>query len=79
MLRKLKGIYYLWAVFHMFLLLLSPSGKKAITEYTTINRTGDHQWYISDVGKFRKHYSKWNITYTIDDIIMDICRSVDSK
>jgi len=50
-------------------------GKKAVTEYTETNRSGDHIWYISDVSKFKKHYPDWNFKYNIDDILKQICES----
>ncbi len=51
-------------------------GKKAKIDYSNINRTGDHIWYISDISKFRSHYPSWNLTYKIDDIIEDLCRNL---
>lgn len=29
------------------------------------NRTGDHIWYVSDLGRFERHYPGWGITYDI--------------
>lgn len=49
--------------------------KKAVTEYVDENRIGDHIWYISDVSKFKQHYPKWEFTYNIDDILVDICKN----
>ncbi|MDD5020483.1 MAG: NAD-dependent epimerase/dehydratase family protein [Candidatus Omnitrophica bacterium] len=49
-------------------------GKKADVAYVKQNRPGDHQWYISDVSKFKKHYPGWQHRYSIDAIIDDICR-----
>jgi CDP-paratose 2-epimerase len=48
-------------------------GKKAVVKYSDSPRIGDHIWYITDVNKFKKHYPKWDYTYTIDQIIEDIC------
>jgi len=50
-------------------------GKKAKYEYKEDNRIGDHIWYISDVSKFREHYPDWIFTYSIDDILKEICES----
>lgn len=47
--------------------------KKAVYEYVESNRSGDHIWYISDVSKFKSHYPKWNFTYSIDEILQEIC------
>jgi CDP-paratose 2-epimerase len=48
-------------------------GKKARIEYIPKNRIGDHVWYISDVSKFKKDYSKWEYRYDIDTTIEEIC------
>lgn len=39
------------------------------------NRIGDHIWYISDVTKFKEHYSNWNYKYDIDMIINEMINS----
>lgn len=48
--------------------------RKANFDYTSENRSGDHQWYISDVSKFKSHYPKWDFKYSGDMILEDICR-----
>lgn len=50
--------------------------KKAQIVYVDQPRRGDHQWYISDVSKFKKHYPTWNYTFTSDMILEDICNNV---
>jgi len=35
-------------------------------------RTGDHQWWISDFSKFKKHYPKYKMKYTISKIINEL-------
>ena len=49
-------------------------GKKAKTNYSDTPRIGDHQWYISDVSKFKSHFPKWNFTYNIDQTLEEICK-----
>jgi CDP-paratose 2-epimerase len=49
-------------------------GKKAKIKYVEKNRKGDHIWYISDVSKFKKHYSRWDFRYDIDMIIEELCK-----
>lgn len=49
--------------------------KKAIADYREQPRIGDHQWYITDVTRFRKDYPAWRQTYTIDAIVEDIIRN----
>jgi len=48
------------------------TGKKMKTAYSDTPRSGDHIWYISDVGKFQRHYPEWNFTYDIQAIVRDI-------
>lgn len=47
--------------------------KKASITYTDSARAGDHIWYVSNVAKFKAHYPGWDITYDIDDTLVDIC------
>lgn len=51
-------------------------GRKANIVYTDTPRIGDHIWYVSDLGKFKSHYPKWDITYTIDATLKDLCAHV---
>lgn len=54
-------------------------GKKARHRYASNNRSGDHQWYISDVSKFKSHYPGWNFTYDIDKILREMCARYHDK
>ena len=33
---------------------------------------GDHQWYISNISKFKMDYPNWKLTYGIPEILEDI-------
>jgi CDP-paratose 2-epimerase len=35
-------------------------------------RVGDHQWWISDVRKFRHAYPEWEYRYSLRDTMEDI-------
>ena len=35
-------------------------------------RTGDHRWWISDLGAFRADYPDWDITYDLDRTLQEI-------
>ena len=48
--------------------------KKANYHCVKTPRLGDHMWYISDISKFKNHYPDWELLYSIDDIIDEICR-----
>jgi len=55
------------------------TGKKANVEYRDAPRRGDHIWYISDVSKFKKDYSDWDFTYTLDDILYRMCKEAEAR
>jgi CDP-paratose 2-epimerase len=48
------------------------TGKEMQWSYTDKNRIGDHIWYISDTGKFSRHFPGWQIQHNIRDILQDI-------
>lgn len=50
------------------------TGHKAIIHIQKNERKGDHKWYISDTRKFQAHYPHWKYTYTLSQIIEDLCR-----
>ena len=41
-------------------------------KYVKNPRVGDHQWYISNIDKFKKHYPKYRLTYNTDKILEEI-------
>ena len=48
------------------------SGKKLQFSISEDNRIGDHIWWISNVGKFKSHYSEWDYKYDLRDILVQI-------
>lgn len=48
------------------------TGRPMKRSYSDVNRTGDHIWWISDVGKFSEHYPDWQLTYDIRRILREI-------
>ena len=46
--------------------------KKLDWSYQETNRIGDHIWWVSDVQKFKNHYPRWELTYTVTDILKEI-------
>ncbi len=47
-------------------------GKKMNTTYVDKSRVGDHIWYISDVGAFRRDFPEWEYRYGLKEILADI-------
>jgi len=56
-------------------LLDEEFGLKLKYSYSDKNRIGDHICYYSDMGKFKRHYPDWNITYNLKDIVSEIVES----
>jgi CDP-paratose 2-epimerase len=48
------------------------SGNKAKIEIEEKSRIGDHQWYVTDNSKFITDYPDWEITYSIDDLLLEM-------
>ena len=48
------------------------TGKKMNIAISDENRIGDHQWWISDVRKFRSHYPDWSYSYDLQTIMLEI-------
>ncbi|HWL53168.1 MAG TPA: NAD-dependent epimerase/dehydratase family protein [Chthoniobacteraceae bacterium] len=54
-------------------------GRKLAWSYKEENRIGDHIWWISDVGKFQRHYPAWHYRYDIEEIVAEIHKSLCSR
>ncbi len=48
------------------------TGKDINPTYVNRPRRGDHIWWISDMGRFKKDYPKWHLKYNLQDIIREI-------
>jgi CDP-paratose 2-epimerase len=48
------------------------AGQRLRWRYEETNRTGDHQWWISDTRRFEKHFPNWTPAYNIEGILQDI-------
>jgi CDP-paratose 2-epimerase len=53
--------------------LLSEKTGKEFKYELHEGRFGDRQWDVHDVSKFRKDYPEWEYTYSLDDILNDLC------
>jgi CDP-paratose 2-epimerase len=57
----------------------SLSRKKLNYSMVPDARTGDHIWWISDVGKFRRHYPGWQFKYSLEDILRDLIEAAQAQ
>ena len=48
---------------------------KVVTKYVKKERSGDHIWWITDNLKFKKHYPKWKIQFSLNKILTKLCKS----
>jgi CDP-paratose 2-epimerase len=48
------------------------TGRKLSWEYAEDNRTGDHIWWIGDLGRFKSHYPGWKLQYDVRGILKEI-------
>jgi CDP-paratose 2-epimerase len=46
--------------------------EKMRTTYSEEARSGDHIWYISDTGKFKRHYPEWVQCYSLTETLTGI-------
>ncbi len=47
-------------------------GRPMSTEYSDVNRVGDHIWWISSNERFRSHYPEWKIRRNVPIILAEI-------
>jgi CDP-paratose 2-epimerase len=55
------------------------TGNRINYSYSESNRSGDHIWYVSDVGKFKRHYPEWNFKYNLQDTLTQIFEELRSR
>ena len=48
------------------------AGRELEWELSEENRIGDHRWWISDLGEFRRDYPDWELRYGIEEILREI-------
>ena len=53
------------------------TGIKIKKKFIKDNRVGDHIWYISNMGKFKRHYPEWKQNYTTKKIIYELIESFE--
>ena len=48
------------------------TGRKLNSVYSDENRSGDHMWYISHLGRFQAHHPAWQQKYSLQDTLKQI-------
>lgn len=53
--------------------------KKIKFQFYPTQRTGDHKWWISDTHTFKKSYPDWDITYSLNETLVDIYNDLNEN
>lgn len=48
------------------------TGRPMAWSYSPQHRTGDHVWYVSDLGRFQDHYPHWRVRRDVPSILREI-------
>ncbi len=62
------------SILEAFEIVSGITGNSMNYEYLDENRAGDHICYYSDLRKINKHFPKWEVTRSIQNIFEDICK-----
>jgi CDP-paratose 2-epimerase len=55
------------------------NGKPLRFELSEQARSGDHMWWISDVGKFQRDYPEWSYQYDLNRILREMVEATREK
>jgi CDP-paratose 2-epimerase len=55
------------------------SGNELHTTYVDQNRMGDHIWWVSDLGRFKRAYPNWRLSYSLRSILMEIYEANETR
>lgn len=55
------------------------TGHQLDYDYVETNRVGDHICYYTDMSKFKRDYPGWDISTSLDDIILEIFERIKEK
>ena len=60
-------------------MIAERTGKRPQLRYDDTNRVGDHICYYTDLGKFRSHHPGWELTYSLDAIVDEMCGAISNR
>lgn len=60
------------SILEAFDMVEALTGKKMHATYLDQPRAGDHICYISDLSRFQKHYPKWSVSKSLDDVFREM-------
>ena len=60
-------------------MIADRTGKRPQLSYDDTNRVGDHICYYTDLGKFRSHHPDWELAYSLDAIVDEMCAAVADR
>ncbi|HEY2841141.1 MAG TPA: NAD-dependent epimerase/dehydratase family protein [Pirellulales bacterium] len=60
-------------------LIEKVSGKRPLLTYNEANRIGDHICYYSDLRKLRSHFPDWRLSYSLEQIVVEMVDSARQR
>jgi CDP-paratose 2-epimerase len=57
-------------------LIEKVSGHRPHLAYSDIPRAGDHICYYSDMRKFKSHYPDWTVTYSLEELVVEMVDAI---
>jgi CDP-paratose 2-epimerase len=60
-------------------LIEEATGKRPRLTYNETNRIGDHICYYTDLRKLRSHYPGWDLTYSLEQIVEEMIRTISDQ
>jgi len=60
-------------------MIAQRTGKRPQLTYSDRHRIGDHICYYTDLTKLREHYPKWDLTFSLDDIVDEMIDSLQQR
>lgn len=60
-------------------MIAERTGKRPQLTYSEVHRIGDHICYYTDLAKLRKHYPKWELTYSLEDILDEMVDAIQRR
>lgn len=55
------------------------TGREMVWSVDETNRTGDHIWYISDLGRFQAHYRSWSPGHSMESMTREIIDAIQDR
>ena len=73
------GTYANCSVLEAIDLCQSLTGREMAWTLSETARTGDHIWYVSDLGRFQSHYPDWAPQHSMESMTREIITALEER